>query len=84
MALLRFEGMSICMSSVDMLTRLAIRRYANSGLLRRRGTDRTKDEKDKKPTVIIEYIRHPNAKTFRLATAKYVLKSIDVYTVSFG
>ena len=28
MALLRVEGMSIYMSSVDMLTRLAIRRYA--------------------------------------------------------
>ena len=29
MALLRVDGVSICMSSVDMLTRLAIRRYAN-------------------------------------------------------
>ena len=44
--------------------------------------------KYKMPTIIIEYIRHPNSvwKTFRyclFANAKNVLKSIAVYTVWF-
>ena len=44
--------------------------------------------KYKMPTIIIEYIRHPNSvwKTFRyclFANAKNVLKSIGVYTVWF-
>ena len=42
-----------------------------------------RDGEDKRPTIIIEYVRYPNVKTFRLATVKYVLKSIAIYTVSF-